>query len=180
MSDRVKAMAEWKPIPGYPNYLVSDMGEVWSKYKRGVLLSCKTPKGYLRVNLRSRGKGSTISVHVLVLLAFIGKVPEGHQSAHLNGNPSDNRLSNLVHVTPKENCRHRKIHGTEARGERMNTAKLTEVDVCKMRLSFVPDCSMNGVYALSKRYRVTYSAALCAITGKTWTHLPGARERRAK
>jgi hypothetical protein len=42
-------------------------------------------------------------VHRLVLLAFVGPCPAGHEVLHLNHQPADNRLENLRYGTRSEN-----------------------------------------------------------------------------
>ena len=65
----------------------------------------------------------------IVLLAFIGPRPFGHQGAHLNGQSKDNRLINLAYVTVSENAVHKKQHGTELNPSR----KLGLSDVAEIR-----------------------------------------------
>lgn len=55
----------------------------------------------------------TMYVHRLVLLAFKGPCPKGHEGAHCNGNSFDNRLENLEYKTPSSNQLDRKSHGTD-------------------------------------------------------------------
>ena len=57
--------------------------------------------GHLSVVLNNPRK--TWLVHQLVMLAFVGEPPEGMYVLHSNGNPSDNRLSNLRYDTQSEN-----------------------------------------------------------------------------
>ena len=113
-------MEIWKDIPGHEGrYQVSNLGRVrsldryvkgrsrnGSEFKRlspGKILSpapyCKT--GHLSLPLGRRTNGQP--VHRLVLLAFVGPCPEGMEVRHLNGDPTDNRLSNLKYGTRTEN-----------------------------------------------------------------------------
>jgi hypothetical protein len=114
----VKAPAEnWLPVPEWEDrYEVSDLGRVRSIDRvvtrsghtmrlRGRLLTPKVhTKGYLRVSL-SRGRGGVVDmfVHTLVLLAFVGPRPAELEACHGNGDPTDNRVANLLWDTPSEN-----------------------------------------------------------------------------
>jgi hypothetical protein len=69
-------------------------------------------------------KRKSFAVHRLVLEAFNNPCPKGKQVAHGNGDPSDNRLSNLRWATAKENSADRKRHGRDATGENNGSAKL--------------------------------------------------------
>ena len=117
---------QWKSIPTYSNYEVSNFGQVRNKVT-GKLLSQATKKGkhpYQRVHLCQNGKSRYILVHRLVLEAFVGPCPEGQQCLHLDSNPRNNRLDNLTWGTPVEN------HSTINRsGERNGRSKLTADDV---------------------------------------------------
>lgn len=102
----------WKPVVGYEElYEVSDQGRVRSvdrevetsyqhgpvvkKYKGRVLRPSADKDGYLRVYLSWKGQVSTRFVHRLVLEAFRGTCPPGHQACHYDDEPTNNRLENL-------------------------------------------------------------------------------------
>jgi hypothetical protein len=58
---------------------------------------------YLRVPLRAGGQQKYVSVHRLVLEAFVGACPDGLQACHFDDNPTNNHLSNLRWDTPSAN-----------------------------------------------------------------------------
>ena len=61
----------WKRINDFPNYEVSDTGQI-KNIKTGKYLSPKKSRtGYLRVTLCDNGFQKTILVHRLVAIAFI-------------------------------------------------------------------------------------------------------------
>lgn len=72
-------------------------------------------------------------VHVLVAETFIGPRPTGLQVRHLDGNPGNNRRSNLIYGTAKENARDRERHRRTLRGERHGSAKISDYEVERMR-----------------------------------------------
>jgi hypothetical protein len=120
-------MEIWKDIPGYERcYQVSNEGRVrsldraitqmsrwgalYTKFVGGVdLRPGRMPAGHLSVSL---GRNNSQCVHKLVLLAFVGPAPEGHECLHQNGDPSDNRLENLRWGTRGDNIRDAIRHGT--------------------------------------------------------------------
>lgn len=96
----------WRPVPGVPGYQVSDGGQVrsWSPWKRGELLQPWLDKdGYQYVSLYRGGEKHTRRVHRLVLEAFVGPCPDGHQAAHWDGDKTNNRVSNLRWASPADN-----------------------------------------------------------------------------
>ena len=112
---------EWRPIPGYDGYEVSDQGNVRSYYKlagspRGYILTDKPQrilrgalkaKGYRFVILRADGKSHNKMIHQLMLLAFVGPCPDGMEACHNDSNPKNNRLDNLRYDTHEGNLRDR-------------------------------------------------------------------------
>ena len=124
-------MEEWKEIPGFEEYQVSDLGRVKSlKYgKEKILKGGKCLGGYYRVGFWINGKPEFHSRHRLVLMAFVGLPPKDIQACHNDGNRSNNKLSNLRWGTAKENCADRKKHGTESVGCKNGQSKLNEKQI---------------------------------------------------
>lgn len=122
------AQEEWKPIPGFPDYMVSDRGRVVS-HKRGKpkLLNPRVrTTGYRSVGLRNDPKQAnptTLFVHRLVLAAFVGPRPEGLVIRHLDGDPSNNVLGNLQYGTPSENSQDMVRHGRHLYASRTHCAR---------------------------------------------------------
>ena len=97
----------YKEIPGYPNYKVSDLGNVKSLLSKGRILRPSRDRGRLKVRLSKDGKVKTFNVHQLVAIAFLNHVPCGNSIVvnHKNHHKADNRLINLQLLTAEENCR---------------------------------------------------------------------------
>lgn len=132
--------AVWAFIPGFPDYVVTDQGDVWScrqsKGKEWRRLRFYVHKGYRHVTLYAPGSRElrTRSVAQLVLLAFVGPKPEGYESCHFpNSDPSDNRLCNLRWASRTENLRDIGRSGNKARGEDSHLAKLSNATVAEIR-----------------------------------------------
>jgi len=115
----------WKPVPGYEGYYeVSSLGKVRSldrisshgrRLKGRVLAATPNDDGYPIVNLARDGAKRVRMVHVLVLEAFVGPRPEGLEGCHGNGDPQDNRVTNLRWDTHHENMLDGARHGTMGR-----------------------------------------------------------------
>lgn len=128
-------MEVWKQIEGHEGYEVSDAGRVRS-FRVGsklmwnvapMVLKCGTGMGgYRRVKI----DGKSHLVHRLVAEAFLGPAPDGRpQVAHWDGDPSNNRASNLRYASPSENNQDKLRHGRDLRGEHASFSKLREDDV---------------------------------------------------
>lgn len=116
----MKAVIEkFKPIKGYEGlYEVSDYGTVRSLNYQGkkrikYLKSVKHKNGYLRIGLWYYGKRKWFMIHRLVWESFVGQIPKGYEIDHIDGNKTNNELSNLRCVSHMENMNNpitREIH----------------------------------------------------------------------
>lgn len=114
----------WRPVLNFEGYYkVSDHGNVRSLDRDVYAGRGRTRKSlgrvlsiyrgnYSKVRLKVDGSGWTKNVHSLVAAAFIGPVPEGLEVCHNNGDPHDNRLTNLRYDTRSGNMHDRIVHGT--------------------------------------------------------------------
>lgn len=95
---------QWRKIK--PGYMVSSYGRVIGA-KGSILKPWKHRSGHLYVAL---GKGDKHQVHRLVIEAFGEPQPHGTECRHLDGNPTNNHISNLAWGTRKENIDDHKSH----------------------------------------------------------------------
>lgn len=133
----------WRSVTGFEGqYEVSDLGQVRScrrevakngKYGGKLLKLTPDKDGYLSVGFTRNNKQSRFRVSRLVLTAFIGECPRGHEAAHENGKRIDNRLSNLAWKTSKANHSDKLKHGTTQRGTRNGNSKWNETDIERIR-----------------------------------------------
>ncbi len=109
----------WKKIPDCGEYYsVSNFGRVMVTGKRkwghkiGKIIKPFDNNGYVRYNLYSgntEGKKRSCKAklaHVLVFEAFIGKIPDGLEINHIDGDKTNNRPENLQAVSASQNIRH--------------------------------------------------------------------------
>lgn len=167
-------------MPEDGEYEVSNLGRVRSLTFRNRVVAkpynpprILTPQiqnnGYVTVSMRRK----TVSVHRLVLLAFVGPCPIGCEAAHENGDRTDNRLENLSWKSKHDNAIDRDRHGTTYRGERHHLSKLTEQQVREIRQRYV---SRNGrdfgnTQQLAREYGTTESNIYDITHNVTWKHV---------
>lgn len=121
----------WEPIECFNNYLVSDRGRVKNIKKNKILKTCPDSHGYPSAHLHNK----LITVHKLVLEAFVGKRPAYMQCNHIDCNKKNNDLNNLEWVTPSENQKHAFRNGLypDQKGEKNYNSKLNNDTIVAMR-----------------------------------------------
>lgn len=97
-----KETITWIDIKESPKYQVSNTGLVRNKNTGRVLRQEMTYRGYKRVSL----DGKHNYVHRLVAGTFFDGDHEGLDAVHLDGNKTNNHVSNLKWMTRKENISH--------------------------------------------------------------------------
>lgn len=158
MSD---AIERWLPVLDYEGlYEVSDHGRVRSVDRvvpngskgmrlRGKILKPHGDKtGRQTVVLCENAVTTTRRVHALVLEAFEGPRPPGMEGCHSDGNPSNNRLSNLQWGTRSAHCLNAVRRGTHNRTSRAKCPRGHEL--------VEPNLT---VYSLQQGYRVCLSCS---------------------
>lgn len=157
----------WLPIFGFEAYEVSNEGRVRSwKGKteprphqlKLVLSKCGS---YPQVDLSNSGRRKTRKVHRLVAEAFIPNPDGKPEVAHINGNPADNRASNLRWSTRVENNNDRIAHGRW--GFKIDEASVKEI---------INLHSRGGVSQrlIAIQYGISTSSVCAIVNRQTWTH----------
>lgn len=101
-------MEEWRVITEFPNYSVSNLGNVINnKTNRNMKLNNKG--GYYNISLKNNNCRKSLKVHRLVALAFIEN-PENKKTVnHKNKNKLDNTVKNLEWATMEDQSKHKSI-----------------------------------------------------------------------
>jgi hypothetical protein len=172
---------ELRPVPGYPTYFADREGGIWSNRRRGprgdgpprigTLFRLKEQKRrYCSVQLYDeQGKPTYLSVHRLILLAFVGPPPDDcTQTRHLNRNTHDNRLENLAWGRPLENSADQASHGTQVRGERVGSARLTAEKVREIRRLLAEGWEQRPV---ARQFGISQAVVSCIHRRITWSHV---------
>ena len=95
-------METWKVINDFPNYEISNFGNIRNKTK--LLKIVPNKQGYNIVVL-CNGIRKTINVHRLVAAAFVPNPENKPCVDHIDGDRANNHADNLRWVTAKENCK---------------------------------------------------------------------------
>ena len=109
----------WKPIKGYSNYLISNLGRVKSKeryvntvygakrkVKERIIKPVNDSRGYYVVSLYNEsGKSKPKLIHRLVAEAFLDNPNNYPVINHINGDKKDNRAENLEWCTQSHNIK---------------------------------------------------------------------------
>lgn len=102
----MRTKEKWKNVVGYVGlYQVSSRGKI-RRIARGkgtyigrVLKPQLKPDGHLHTRLTKNKKTTTYLIHRLMLEAFVGPCPLNMVSRHLDGNGTNNCLSNVIYGT---------------------------------------------------------------------------------
>jgi hypothetical protein len=138
-------MEEWRPINGFPDYAVSNLGRIKrltkgkGTYPGRMRHPTISSAGYFQVGLC----GTKKLVHQIVAEAFLGAKPPGHHCHHTNGRKLENYPHNLEyleegihngmafkHCTPKLRG-HPKLSESEVREVR----KLAQMGISRKNLT---------------------------------------------
>lgn len=147
------------------NYLVSNLGEVYSKISNKVISVVYLPSGYATINLY----GKTGYIHRMVAEAFYG-VPSTFVVNHLDGNKTNPALDNIEICTSSANQLHAYRTGlrVSCKGSYHGLSKLNEEMVIAVKL-MIRDGRSLGDIAIA--FDVSKSAISHISRGATWSHV---------
>lgn len=102
----------WSDVTGFPNYLVSSFGRVWSDYSMGFLKPYSLNGYHIGVGLRLGGRRYSTYVHQLVAKAFVPNPRNLPVVCHLDDDPFNNYFENLAWGTQSDNGRDARDNGS--------------------------------------------------------------------
>lgn len=117
----------WRTTPDYPQYAVSNYGQVMNLFIGKVLKQHPNYKGYLRVHLCNKDGSRVVRVARLACRAFHGEPLPGQRVRHLNCCNQDDRAVNLAWGTQEEDYQDSIRCGTKVPGGSSQSFKLPEV-----------------------------------------------------
>jgi len=101
-------MEEWRVINDFPNYSVSNFGNVKNNLNNK-LMKLNLKGGYYNIMLTNSECRKAFKVHRLVGLAFIPNPDNKRTVNHKDKNKCNNKLENLEWMTHEEQTQHRSI-----------------------------------------------------------------------
>lgn len=173
-------METWRDIAGYEGtYQISNFGRVKS-FKRGerILKPKLHTGGYLCVILYSNGSGNGRFIHRLVAEAFIRNPQNKSTVNHLDGDKTNNHVSNLQWATQHENNQHAVLTGLIKSGGDDKRASTTDEIARKILAEFIPYDADCGLTALAKKYNLTPGTVFRIVHGLRYKTTGGLRHAK--
>lgn len=169
----------WKQIPSFLDYSISNVGRVKrdtpsfpigaspGRFSRPYLNNT----GYLSANLTNRnGQHKAVSIHRLMVEAFIGHIPPTLHVNHKDGCKLHNCLHNLELITPQENDKHASKLHLKPYGTRIKWHRLNEEKVIEIRNAFhAPHRGLRS--KLAKKFSVAPGTIDWVRHNKSWRHV---------
>lgn len=181
----------WKPVVGYEGYYeVSNLGRVktaaifirhdgnWSEeggyVKKIKIRNQQTNRyGYKTIKLCKLGNCKQARVHRLVAEAFIDTDNLNNQINHIDGDKTNNIVSNLEWVTAAENMRHAwetgLVNKDHTIGSKHHNALLDEQKVVEIRKLY----KAGGITQkeIAEMYSVKFGTIKDVLSNRTWNHV---------
>ena len=152
---------------GEINALIDRRG---NKERKRSISDLDKKNGYYHVNLSIHGKMIKALAHRVTWTYFKGRIPEGYQINHKDGNKGNNDINNLEIVTASENVLHaRDVLKTfqDWRGEKNYRAKLTLKEARSIRRMRKKSLKVSEI--LKKiNYKVSKAQIHNIINNKFW------------
>lgn len=97
----------WKQIVDYPNYYISNFGNIKNK-KNKLLKNSDNGSGYIKTIIYNNNIPKTFYIHRLVAKYFLENYDENLEIDHIDRNSLNNSISNLRMATRSQNCINKK------------------------------------------------------------------------
>ena len=130
-------MEQYKIIKDFPNYEVSNFGNIRNIKTGKILKPGINGRGYYTVSLRNDGNMYTKNIHKLIAEYFIANPYNKQCVDHIDNNRLNNNVSNLRYATSQENSMNRKLNSN-------NTSKYKGVCYSKLFNRWNAYITING------------------------------------
>lgn len=175
----------WKSVKGYEGlYEVSTFGRVKalsrtytdkngrvSTIKERIMKQSIGNAGYWQTALRRNGVSSTTNIHRTLAETFVPNPDKKPFVNHIDGNKTNNEISNLEWVTHEENIKHAAKNGLMKKGESHHGSKLDGDKVRFIRSNVTTNGGKMSYRELGAMFGVSRHVLQCAVYRRTWTHV---------
>ena len=168
-------MSKAFPIKDFPNYYITDTGDVYSRSYRNTgrikkLKPSLTKHGYLQVCLYYGDKSKRFRIHQLVAETFLLNPENKPCINHINGQKDDNRVENLEFCTYSENTTHfyHTLGYKRPSGKNNSRSKIIlQIKNGKVIAEFY------GAADASKQTGINRANIVACCNGRKWHHTAG-------
>lgn len=158
-----------KGVENFPNYLVSDEGEIFSLRSKKTLKARVMKNGYLCIHLYNKEGRKSFLIHRLVASAFIENKLNKPCVNHKDFDRANNKESNLEWSTYKENIQYSiNVGRINVSGENNPLAKLNPSKVKNIREML--SCGVDPK-KIAEDFGVTRECIILVKKRKTWKHI---------
>lgn len=160
----------WRTIEQYPNYMISNLGNVWSKRREKQLKPCVNSSNYKKYVL----SGKNVYAHRLVAEAFIPNPNNLPEINHKDGNKWNNYVENLEWVTKSENALHafenglRTIDGYTRYKVAQTAHRFSTKDIEDIKILFEDGYSKKEI---AEKYNCANSVICNILNGNTYIQI---------
>lgn len=165
----------FKTIPEFPNYKVSNYGNVMGNVSGIILKPQITKTGYLLGTLcLAHQKQTNKLIHRLVAQTFIPNPLNYPQVNHIDGNKQNNMVSNLEWCTYAQNKTHtiNVLDAFKFLKTKPIARKLTIEQVIKIKHIFkTQEVNTELINSIASEHNVNPQTIRCIYWGKTWTEI---------
>jgi hypothetical protein len=152
------------------DYFVTINGEVWRNNKQRK--PCYNQSRYQQLHLSINGKSKTMRIHRMVGECYIPNPNNLPEINHLDGNKSNNHVSNLIWSTQIDNIKHRdNVLNKRPKGEKNGNCKLTEEQVKWIRQNYIPRDKEFGRKFLCEKFNVSKTTIRRIINNLNWNEV---------
>lgn len=155
---------ERKEIENCPRYFIYQDGRVFGRHNK-FLRPRLTKNGYLAVYLC----GKNYTIHRLVAISFLPREYPLNEVNHKDYDKTNNHISNLEWVTHAQNMQSAHKDNKFPKGSEVNTAKLNENKVKKIR-ELLRTGKVNKA-EIGRRFNVSPSTIRSIEIRQSWAHV---------